>query len=192
MKTQSPVERCCNKSWTAKKLEPLIWNEIEHYLSNSDLIISEIEKQRQDANRIGVFEAQIEQVERQLKAVDREQHQLLRWALKGFPEIQVETENQRINKARETLTAQRADLEAQLRISQDAYINIPKLESFIERIQGHLPLLDFEGKRLALDMLGIAVWLDGEAVEIAGTLDSESDLQKVLPCSRNIDHYACL
>ncbi len=72
MKTQSPVERCCNKSWTAKKLEPLIWNEIEHYLSNSDLIISEIEKQRQDANRIGVFEAQIEQVERQLKAVDRE------------------------------------------------------------------------------------------------------------------------
>ena len=192
MKMQSPVERCCNKSWTAKKLEPLVWNEIVRYLSNSDLIVSEIEKQRQDANQLGVFEAQLEQVERQLKAVDREQHQLLQWALKGFPESQVETENKRINKARETLMAQKADLEVQLKVSQDAFISIPKLENFVERVQGHLPLLDFEGKRLALDMLGITVWLDGEAVEIAGTLDPESDLQTVLPCSRNIDHYACL
>ena len=95
-------------------------------------------------------------------------------------------------KARETLTAQKADLEAQLKASQDAFISIPKLEQFVERIQGQLPLLDFEGKRLALDMLGITVWLDCEAVEITGTVDTESDLQKVLPCSRIVDHYACL
>ena len=88
--------------------------------------------------------------------------------------------------------AQKADLEAQLKASQDAFISIPKLESFVERIQGHLPLLDFEGKRLALDMLGITVWLCDETVEIAGTINPESDLQTVLPCSRNIDHYACL
>jgi hypothetical protein len=31
--------------------------------------------------------------------------------------------------------------------------------------------LDYDGKRLALDMLGITVWLDGENVEVTGTLD---------------------
>jgi hypothetical protein len=31
--------------------------------------------------------------------------------------------------------------------------------------------LDFEGKRLALDMLGITVYLDGENVEVTGTID---------------------
>jgi hypothetical protein len=35
-----------------------------------------------------------------------------------------------------------------------------------------LPELDFEGKRLALDMLNITVWLDAEKVEITGTIDT--------------------
>jgi len=91
----------------------------------------------------------------------------------GFPESQVEAENKRLNKARETLTVQKAELEAQLKASQGAAINLPQLEAFIERMQSHLPLLDFEGKRLALDMLGITVWLDGDSVEVNGTVDPE-------------------
>ena len=33
-----------------------------------------------------------------------------------------------------------------------------------------LSALDFETKRMALDMLGIKVWLDGYNVEITGTI----------------------
>ncbi len=60
----------------------------------------------------------------------------------------------------------------QLKASRDAVINVPNLERFIEDIQKRLPELDFEGKRLALDMLNITVWLDGENVEITGTIDT--------------------
>jgi len=153
----------------------MVWAELEGYLSDHDFIKNELEKQRQDADQLGVFEAQLQQIERQLKAADREQHQLLQWALKGFPESQVEAENKRLNKARETLAAQKAELEAQLKASQDASINLPQLEAFIEAIQDKLPTLDLEGKRLALDMLGITVWLDGENVEVTGTIDPEQN-----------------
>ena len=51
----------------------------------------------------GVLYNKLKQAERQLSTVDHEQRQLLQWALKGFPESQVEAENKRINKARETL-----------------------------------------------------------------------------------------
>ena len=51
---------------------------------------------------------------------------------------------------------------------------MPNLERFIEDMQKRLPELDFEGKRLALDMLGITVWIDGESVEVTGTIDPES------------------
>ena len=112
-------------------------------------------------------------MERQLKAADREQHQLLQWALKDFPADQVEAENRRLNKAKETLKAQKTELEAQLKASQDAVINVPNLERFIEDMQKQLPELDFEGKRLALDMLGITVYLDGENVEITGVISPE-------------------
>lgn len=151
----------------------MVWTELERYLSDRDLIKNELEKQRQDAGQLNVFEAELERIERQFKAIDREQHQLLQWALKDFPADQVEAENKRLNKAKETLKAQKAELEAQLKASQDAVINVPKLEGFIRDIQDKLPHLDFEGKRLALDMLGITVWIDGENVEVTGTIEPE-------------------
>jgi len=40
-------------------------------------------------------------------------------------------------------------------------------------MQKRLPELDFQGKRLALDMLDITVYLDGESVEITGVISSE-------------------
>jgi len=93
----------------------------------------------------------------------------------------LETENQRLNKALETLTAQKAEMEAQIRASQDAVISMPKLESIIERMQGHIGTLDFECKRQVLDMLGITVWLDGQTVDITGVIDPEDAVIATTP-----------
>ncbi|MFC2021266.1 hypothetical protein ACFLU1_05755 [Chloroflexota bacterium] len=61
---------------------------------------------------------------------------------------------------------------------------MPNLERFIEDMQDKLPNLDFEGKRLALDMLGISVWLDGQTVEVTGTIEPEL---QVLRCTHHPD-----
>jgi len=175
-KAHVPVVRCSNKGWRADKLEAIVWDELSAYLGNRDLIIAELEKEKQAAGQTSAFETEIKQVERQLKAAEYEQHQLLQWALKGFPENQVEAENRRLNKAKETLNAQKTELEAQLKASQNAVINVPNLERFIEDMQKRLPELDFEGKRLALDMLDITVWLDRESIEVTGTIDPESGI----------------
>ena len=50
-------------------------------------------------------------------------------------------------------------------------------------MQKRLPELNFEGKRLALDMLGITVWLDGECLEITGIIDPENVIVRT-PSSR--------
>ena len=150
-----------------------MWGELEHYLSDRDLIVNELTKQRQDANQLGAYESELQQIDRQLKAVEREQRQLLQWALKDFPANQVEAENKRLNKARETLKARKTEIETQLKASQEAITSIPKLEGFIERMQSRISELDFEGKRQVFDMLDITIWLDGETVEIVGTIDPE-------------------
>jgi len=178
LRMYAPIERCQNKGWSANKLERIVWAEIERYLSKPELIISELERQRQDTNQLDTFETELQQIERQLRAVDQEQHQLLHWALKGFPESQVETENKRFNKTRETLTARKKELEAQIKACQDAIINVPNLEAFIGRIQAGIATLDFEGKRLALDMLNITVWLDGENIEITGIIEPEKEVAR--------------
>ncbi len=176
LKMYAPVERCQNKGWSANKLESMVWAKLEEYLSKPELIVSELEKQRQDASQSDVFEAELGRVERQLKELDREQKRLGQWDLKGFPEEMVVAENKRINLDRATLQAQKAELETQIKASRDAVISIPKLESFIERMQSRISALDFEGKRQVLDMLNITVWLDGHGVEITGVLPVAGDV----------------
>jgi len=184
IRMNAPLERCHNKGWSAKKLEAMVWGKLMEYLSDRELIISKLEKQRQDAGQLGVFDAELERVERQIKSTDREQHQLLQWALKDFPAEQVEAENRRLNKAKETLKAQKTELEARLKASKQAVINVPNLERFIQDLQKRLPELDFDGKCLALDMLGITVYLDGENVEVTGAIELEN---KALRCSNHLN-----
>ena len=168
-----PEQRCGNKIWNAHRLETLVWTKLEEYMRTPVLVAAELENQRKDLQHLGVYESQLEDVRQQLKVVDREQHQLLQWALKGFPENQVEAENERLNKARETLTAQIMELEGRIKVSRDAVINIPNLERFIGFVHSRTSALDYESRRVVLDMINITVWIDGESVELMGVLDPE-------------------
>ncbi|MFC2020329.1 hypothetical protein ACFLU1_00820 [Chloroflexota bacterium] len=38
-------------------------------------------------------------------------------------------------------------------------------------MQKRLLEMDFEGKRLALEMMGITIWVDDEHIEITGTIE---------------------
>ena len=108
-----------------------------------------------------------------MTALSREQKQLLQWALKGFPEETVEAENKRINEGRNSLQSRMTGLEMQIQAGREAVVSIPKLEEYIQLVREKLTDLGFDMKRLALDMLNIKVWLDGQSVEITGTVPVE-------------------
>ena len=97
----------------------------------------------------------------------------MQWALKGFPEETVEAEIRRINKQRNSLESRHIELERQIQESYEAAASLPKTEEYIQLVQEKLTTLDFDMKRLALDMLNIKVWLDGQSVEITGTIPVE-------------------
>ena len=154
----------------ADKLESLVWTQIECVLDDPGLIIGEIERQRKDANSLGILETEQRHIERQLKAVDRDQAQLLEWAIKGFPEDLVEAQNNKLNARRGSLKAQKQELEQRIKASQEAAITMPKLKQFVELIRERLANLDFETKRMAIEALDIKVWIDGQNVEFTGVI----------------------
>jgi site-specific DNA recombinase len=162
--------KCHNRSWSCIKLETLVMDRLEECLRDPQLITREFDKQRQEAGNLDVFESRLMEAERQLRAVVREQQQLLRWALRGFPEDQVETENKKLNKAREGFKAQVTEIENQIKACQDANYDIPNLKQVIESMKDRLSALDFEGKRQMLDMLDMTIWIEGENVEITGII----------------------
>jgi hypothetical protein len=93
--------------------------------------------------------------------------------LKGFPEATVEAENNRINESKSNLESQKAQLERQIKASREAAVSVPKMEEYIQLIMEKLTTLDFDMKRLALDMLNIKVWIDDQNVEITGSIPVE-------------------
>lgn len=118
LKIDTPLKRCPNRGWNAKILEALVWEELARYLSDPDLILKELEKKRQDVDQLRAFETELRQIERQTRVVDRDQQQLLQWALKGFPAEQVESECKRLNKARETLRMRKKSSKHRLRLAK--------------------------------------------------------------------------
>jgi hypothetical protein len=64
---------------------------------------------------------------------------------------------------------------------------VPKLEEYISLIRQKLDTVDFDMKRLALDMLNIKVWLDGSNVEVTGTIPVE-DVVVVTKSSSRLGH----
>lgn len=183
LNTVAPANRCHNKGWMADKIETMVWQEIERVLTHPELIVAEIDNQRQAANHTNHIETELKQVQRQIKALNKEQEQLLQWALKGFPEEAVIATNKSINEKRKSLVAQEEELQIKLRNCQEAALNIPKLESVIKLIQEKLTTLDFATKRMALDMLDIKVWIDNYNVEITGSIPLE-DYAIVQPSCR--------
>ncbi len=173
LRITAPVNRCFNKNWRVDKLEAIVWKEIECVLDNPDFIITAIERQRDDANNIGTLEPELQLVERQLKVLYREQKQLLHWVIKSFPEEMAASENKRINESRSSLQSRKAALETQIQASRETAVSLPKLEEYIQLVREKLTGLDFDMKRLVLDMLNIKIWVDGSNVEITGTIPVE-------------------
>ena len=61
-------------------------------------------------------------------------------------------------------------------LSHEAAASIPKMEEYIRLVQEKLTTLDFDMKRLALDMLNIKVWIDGQSVEVTGSIPVEDSV----------------
>ena len=165
----SPV-RCGNRNLPADKVEDLIWQEVEKLLYQPDLVLAELERKRTEVNDKNFLEEELDQVNRRLKALDREQDQLLQWALKGFPEESVIRENEKINQQRADLKERRAELETKIKQAREAEVDIEGIERFCALVKQNLRDFTFEDKRLALEALQTEIWVDGDTITVLGSI----------------------
>ena len=162
--------RCGNRNLSADKVEALIWQEIEKLLCQPDLVLAELERKRTQVNDKSFPEEELGQVNRRLKAMDREQDQLLQWALKGFPEESVIRENEKINRQRSDLKQRRGELETRIKQAKEAEVDIEGIERFCALVRQNLRDFTFEYKRLALEALQTEIWIDGDTITVLGSI----------------------
>ena len=175
--------KCDNEGYQADYLEGMVWEQVEKLLSQPGLVLAELERKRTEANQEGFLEQELNQVNKRLRTLDREQEELLQWALKGFPEETVISENEKINQQRSDLKQRRTELETKISQARKAEVDIEGIERFCELVQQNLKDFTFEDKRLALEALQVEVWVDGEKITIKGAIPViEGDIESTLPC----------
>jgi site-specific DNA recombinase len=173
-KIVSPT-RCPNRRWNANHLETLVWQQIEGLMAKPELVLAGLKTIENEAKEASSLGEELAQVNRRLGALDREQEQLLEWALKGFPESTVVSTNKRINSDRTALQERKAELEARIDRVSHAETDIAGVKRFCELARGNLAGFMFEHKRLALEALQVKVWVDGESVNIEGAVPIAGD-----------------
>lgn len=157
----SPI-KCRNRRWNANRLEESVWQKIEALLNRPGIVLRLKEKANDAIEVSPRLEQELVQVSKRLKALDREQEQLLQWALKGFPEETVVAENKRINEQRDVLKQRRIELETRIEQARQIDVNFESIEQFCEQWRQNLGEFTFEDKRLALEALQLKVWVDGD------------------------------
>ena len=165
----SPVQ-CDNHNLNADRIEAAVWTEIKNTLSNPDRVIEELKRKQNAADHKDQLEQELKQTERRLLDLDREQQQLLQWALKGFPEAAVLSDNERINKLRIVLKDRQTELTNRLTEAKQDEVDVAGIRQFCELAKQNLHDFSYQDKRLALEVLRITVWVDGEKLSMTGAL----------------------
>lgn len=178
---------CPNRRWNADKLETLVWRQIETLLSKPEVVLSSLKETQENTSQEVYVRQELENIEVGLKTIYKEQENLLRQSLMGFPEEMVVSENKKYNQERADLLKRKTELEAKIVQIKQVEANEVSIDRFCEMIKKSFGNLTFEDKRLAFEALGIKVWVKGDEVTIEGAIPigEECAFDTLTPKSKN-------
>lgn len=164
-----PPSICGNPTISAAKLEVKVWEEIKRVLLNPELLISEIERRKQEQEEPDFLLDNLNIVNRRLEGLRNRETRLVR--LYTFAEIDDElwkSEKARIETERRQLEPERDKLYRQLEARRVYDLDAEAIEQYCQRAAQNIEQFTFEEKRLALEALQVKVWVDGSNISIAG------------------------
>jgi hypothetical protein len=170
----------------AAEIEAWTWSHVDAFLRDSSLIAAEIER-RQGISPDPQLEADLEQAQRDLTTVERRQERILSLfagAEEGqLPVALVQRQLAEAEQQKQQVAARLAVLKARQREQAAAHDRLLSLQDYCERVGKNLDHLDWEGKRLALEALGVVVVAAGPMRDNQGRPGPEWRLDINLPLS---------
>jgi len=180
MKKVTP-EKCRNKNQNAKRLESLVWEQVEKILGKPEVVFRELENQTAK-DQSALWQEELDTVLLQL--ANREKQKARVW--KAFEltgdEATFRSDIGAITKDTEELTQKKATLESQIEASKQFNPDIPDIKKACELVAMNAHSLNYEGKRLALRALRIKVLVDGDNITLRGIIPIPSDVLQTPHC----------
>jgi site-specific DNA recombinase len=162
---------CSNIAFNAFQLENAVWHEIEKVLTNPELILAELQKQRESGANVVHFEQQIATNKKRLETLDEADTRHIRLYGTGLWTYEkLEKETMRIRAEQRNIKQSIIETEKLITNTKELELNFVAIRELCESVSKNLSQFNFSDKQLALEALGIKVWIDGDMVTIEGTL----------------------
>ena len=177
-------DTCDNRNWSADKLEIEVWAEISKVINNPDILLQELETQRNIQKQLAGMEKEVMDIQKRLLILEKEQETLLQWALKGFPELTVIKENERINNLRAQMNTQKGSLYTKMQTIRQNAADTDKIRRVCEMLKERSADLSYKSRVLILEVLRIRVVINGGKYVIHGAVPPEyGPIVSTLPAS---------
>jgi site-specific DNA recombinase len=164
-------EHCTNKTVNARWLEETVWLEVEKVLRSPDLILAELQKRKESGADIIDLEERIKLNHSRLDTLDEAETRYLRlYGIGVYSLEKLEKECKKIKLERERIYQDNADLEKRITEIRELALDSENIKLVCELAAENLERFTFENKRLALEILKVKVWIDGDQVTIEGIL----------------------
>jgi site-specific DNA recombinase len=171
--THHPGEPFCGGSIRVDHIEPLVWREIEHALSDPAVIMAELERREHEQGATtNDMTKERQALQKALAALEREAQ---RWNEAYAQEVidltELKAKKLDIAERTQRLLAQQETVEAAMHAAQQAQAQARDILQYCQHVQKQLRILDAPHKRQALEALDIRVtWGPGEPIHIEGSI----------------------
>lgn len=168
LKKVTPI-KCDNRQHNAKRLESLVWAEVEKILNQPELILSELQRREQE-QEAHTWQKELEMVIAQLDNRKRQKQRIwYAYEITGDEEI-FRRDIAKVEKELQDRQKRKGELEAIIESSQQLILSADDLKRACEMISKNLKQIDFREKRLTLQALQTRVLIDGVWVTVQGAI----------------------
>ena len=167
-KSVTPI-RCDNRRYNARRIEDLIWGEVEKILTQPELVFAELERRKKE-DKTGTWKTELERIETLLTNRQKQKDRIHKAFYVTGDEDLFRRNIAALAKEIEGLEQERLRLEECLASVNEGQIDTDKLKVACELVKGNLKTLSFQEKRFALSVLQLRVIVDGDTLTIQGAI----------------------
>jgi site-specific DNA recombinase len=165
---------CPSRYLPADEVEELVWEEVKNTLLNPQLILSELERRKEEASHMPSLEQELKTVQRRLASLRKEEQRLIRLYRFGeFDDEMIEREVKRLAVERKSLLERKQLIERRFQEDGSFDDQIGAIEEYCRRAAQNIESFTYEDKRLAIDALQLKVLVKDEGLDIQGIVPVE-------------------
>ncbi|MFC1892978.1 zinc ribbon domain-containing protein [Chloroflexota bacterium] len=164
------IEPCRNRTWSADRLEEIIWEQVERALANPDILLAGLKAIKSESDMASEHLRQFELVKVKLTHLEKEKDRAWKAYRITGDEVKFKNEIEDIMSAIEETNKRQLELENRIELAKQADANIKGIKQACETVRSNLGTLSFEDKRETLETLNIRVWVDKDYLRLEGTL----------------------